>query len=518
MIQYAEASVKMDALNIVEDSKRWLKVKSTIVRSGVYDYPDGVAFKPASELVKSVKSATYAKLVVGHHPETMVVMSQDDIYGGIEKPFWENNKMRAVMSFDKRFTPPDFLDRVRNAAKGIAEMLNASIGFYFRNDHTPGVGPDVNTGKMRKYDYKMRNIMIDHVAVGDFKGRCRAPQCGVGLGLDETFTRISIGTSTVVKRGDQWCIIHTHGEKAGTLVKGSCHKNKAETEAMHRAIMAQKHGAQEVNYYKQIHAMVNVDSLTDADYALFFGATERPSKAWMESCILKAKSFADEPGAFCNWLFNNGPEKLKRGFGSSSVSNQKGGKNMSQETEGESEYDKCIKEKKAEGMSDDEAAEACKALKPTESAEDEEKTEKTPWQKCLAKYTSKGTPLAEAIQKCKKEGIVQTDQEETEVEAFNRCVKGKQEIEGMTLEEAREACKPQIDQGEVETPAEETEELPTPLEQCVATRMESHGEDEATATTWCKDELAGLHEPTESIVGDIAKLAKKDDKLNRQHR
>lgn len=538
--QYAEASIKVDELNIVEDGKYFLKVWSTIVRSGVYDYPDGAAFKPASELLKAVRSARYAKLVMGRHPDTLVVMAQDQIFGGVEKPFWERNRMRALLSWDKQVTPPAFLDRIREAARGIGKMLNASIGFYFEKDPTPGMAPDVNTGKMRKYDYAIRKIMIDHTAVGDFKGRCRAPRCGLGLGIDSVFRRISFGTAKVVKRGEEWCIIHTHGEKAGTLVKGSCHKEKSETEAMHRAIEVQKHGGATADFYKDIHGLVKVDSLSDADYKLFFGAAERPTKVWMENCMLKAKSFADEPGAFCNWLFHNGPEKLKQGFGSSSVSTKKGGINVSENQTEESDYAKCIKERKAEDMTEGEAAEACKALRTDQEtayeaciakrkaegktdaeaadlckvAQTNQEDELSPWQKCIKKHTDKDVPMAEAIEKCKTEGIAKTDAEESEEKQRQACIKAKQEIEGMTPEEASNACTPKVDQGEEQTPPTEAEPLPTPLEQCIANRKDTMGESEEVARAWCEDEEAGLHKPTEEIVGDIENLAERERKLN----
>jgi len=121
--------------------------------------------------------------------------------------------------------------------------------------------------------------------------------------------------------------------------------------------------------------------------------------------------------------------------------------------------------------------------------------------------------MTDAIAACKKKGIVQTDQEQTEEEAYRACVKGKIEVEGMTPEEAAEACKPKTD---VEEPAESQEQLPTPLEQCIATRMETTGESEEEAKAWCEADLAGLHQPTEEIVADIERLRTREDRLNRR--
>lgn len=43
----------------------------------------------------------------------------------------------------------------------------------------------------------------------------------------------------VEKRGNQYCTIHCHGEKAGTPI--ACFPTKGEADAQHRAIEASKH-------------------------------------------------------------------------------------------------------------------------------------------------------------------------------------------------------------------------------------------------------------------------------------
>lgn len=511
--EWAEASIQLDELKIVEDSKHSLKVQAVIVKSGVYDYPEGAAYKCPKELLKATRTARTAKLVVGPHPHTLMVMDQDHLFGGVEKPFWDRNKMRAVLNFDKDVTPESFQQRIRDATAEIGKALNVSIGFYYRPDHTTGMAKDVNTGKTRKYDFIMRGIVIDHVAVGDFRGRCRAPQCGIGIGIDGYLKQIYFQQNIVAKRGSQWCVIHhTPGPDYGKPLKGGCFATKEEADRMHRAIQARKHGGS-ADFYSDIGTFIQLDALTNEQYQLLFAA-ERPPKAWMDNCMSKSKSFADEPGAFCNWLWNEGPERLKQGFGGSSVQIHGGRENMSEEENG-NEYDDCIKEKKAQGMSDAEAEEACKAFKPaegTEGAQDED--EQTPWQKCIKKYTDKGKTVAEAIEACKAEGIAKTDAEESEEAQRQECIKGKMEIDGMTREEATEACTPtpEADQEGVES----EEVLPTPLEQCVTNRMDTHGEGEAAATAWCKDELAGLHKPAEEIVDSITDLAEKERKLSRR--
>jgi len=85
------------------------------------------------ELLKAVPSAISAKLTILEHPESMVVMSQDQIYGYIEKPIFDNDKIRATLAFNKKATPPDFLGKIK---KGL--MRDVSIGFYYQPEFKHG--------------------------------------------------------------------------------------------------------------------------------------------------------------------------------------------------------------------------------------------------------------------------------------------------------------------------------------------------------------------------------------------
>ena len=49
---------------------------------------------------------------------------------------------------------------------------------------------------------------------------------------------IEIGFDKIEKRGNQWCVVHCHGEEAGEVIK--CFDTREEAEAMHRAIQANK--------------------------------------------------------------------------------------------------------------------------------------------------------------------------------------------------------------------------------------------------------------------------------------
>jgi len=491
---------------IVEENKRFLKIAAVISKVGVYKYPEGMALKSAGELRKAVRSARYAKITLGDHPAGKIIMSQDQIFGGLEKPFFDGNKMRSVLSFDKQVVPEATLKILRSG-----DSKDLSIGFYYIADWSPGWHRDVNTDKPIKYDFRMTNIMIDHVVAAmnpNLHGRCTFPSCGIGV--DTIMKRFSVAEDKVEKRGAQWCVIHCSGPDTGKPIK--CFPTEAEAQAMHRAIQARKNAGQADLFVALNSFKIELDSLTPESRMLLFGDTEQPSKEWMGGCKSKASSFADNPSAFCGWVFYHGTPELKRSFGSSSVS-QGEEKKLSQEesayakcvrekVEGgmtdeeareacrehktdqdESAYEKCLIEKKAEGMSKEDAESACEALKPAAADQDEPK-EKTPWQLCLQQEMASGKTKEQARMACKEKGL-----------------------KGPTTQEQ--------DQDPVAQPVESVEVLPTPLETCIATRMEAHGEDEATAKKWCEDDAAGLHQPVSTIVDNIERLKAKKQALTR---
>ena len=257
--QIAYDTIALDQGQIVEDSKCCLKVNAIIARNGVYQYEDGKALKSKQELLKATRTARYAKLTVGNHPSTQVIMSQTDLHGGVEKPFFDNGKLRAILSFDKEMLSTETIDKIRSAINTKTGIDN-SIGFYYDADWTSGTDKNVNTDAEEKYDYIMRNIVIDHVAVitdnqnGRLHGRCQFPKCGIGADcltcprkIGKTFSSMIEGfkKDVIEKRGDKWCVMHCHGPEAGTPIK--CFDTEAEAEAMHRAIEAQKHGSSVLN-------------------------------------------------------------------------------------------------------------------------------------------------------------------------------------------------------------------------------------------------------------------------------
>lgn len=449
MKKIAYDSLRMDSLNVIEDSKCCLKVAAVITKEGVYDYPDGRALKSRMELLKASNAIRYAgaKIVALDHPESMVVMSQKHIQGGIEKPYFDRNKIRAVLNFDKRRCTSTFLDSVR---KG--KLKDVSIGFYYQPDNTGGVWKDPVTSETKPYDYVMRDIVIDHVAAGVLKGRCSFPSCGIGV--DTMMKRISVGTDKVVKRGNQWCIEHTHGSAAGTLVKGSCHSDKSETEAMHRAIEASKGGAS-----------------SWVSKFLFGDQRERPPKEWMDNCLRKAQTFASDPGAFCGNIWFNEPQ-LKASFGGSSVS-IKGGKKKTMvedistpttHEEEKTEFSECVAQRVAEGMPREQAEALCAAA--TVPADEPE-------------------PSTEHLDQEEEGG-------ETDLTPYEQCVNAKMS-EGIAREDAEAACRAQ------HPIAEEDQEEPTEMERCIVAQKEL-GKSDEEARTWCEAQLAGEHEEAGDLI------------------
>jgi hypothetical protein len=180
--QYAVFS---EPLQIAEDVSCCLKVNAVIAKEGVYSFPAGPngeskqCLWSRAELLKATRTARAAKITIKEHPPGKVVTSQDEIYGTVEKPFFDRDRIRATLSFDKDITPADFLEGIRAAASKEGTPRDVSIGFYYSEDPLPGEWHG------QHYDLAMRNIVIDHVATGVWKGRCTYPNCGIGVSSQE---------------------------------------------------------------------------------------------------------------------------------------------------------------------------------------------------------------------------------------------------------------------------------------------------------------------------------------------
>jgi len=417
MKKIAYDSMKLDSLKVVEDSKCCLKVNAVITKEGVYPYPDGRAFKSRMELLKATRTAKNAKITILDHPDSMVIMSQSQIYGSVEKPFFERNKIRAVLNFDKHVCPPKFLVDVRQG-----KLKDVSIGFYYAPEFKPG------TWNGKSYDYVMRDIVIDHVAAGVLKGRCTFPSCGIGV------------------------------------------------DAMMRESASRKIGLDPFGEYSS-----------------------------MQDCIDKNQGKQKNPAAFCAWLHHKITGKWPA-EASLSVSNKGGvNENMSLEElfypERSKEFNECVTQRMAEGMTRGEAEAHCAAAtkpkdEPTPPGGTLDQEELSPYQKCIKEEMDAGKSMEEATEACKAKGVVKGDEDA----AFENCVQRLMD-EGKTREEAEKECR-------AEHPVAEGDEEPekTPLERCIASRMEATEDTEEEARTWCEAELAGEHESADALISRGEKL------------
>jgi hypothetical protein len=191
--QYAVFS---EPMQISEDVSCCLKVNAVIAKEGIYTFPAGNAGEnkqclwSRAELLKASKLAGGAKLTIKEHPAAKVVTSQDEIFGVVEKPFFDRDRIRATLSFSKDIFKErnmmDWLDNIQACASEVVapgeekkQKADVSIGFYYSEDPTPGEWHG------QHYDLEMRNIVIDHVATGVWKGRCTYPNCGIGVSSEE---------------------------------------------------------------------------------------------------------------------------------------------------------------------------------------------------------------------------------------------------------------------------------------------------------------------------------------------
>lgn len=274
---------------IIEDSDDYLVMPAVIASEIVHKYPEGWAYKPASELKKAAWTADHRWVRILGHPETALLQRQEDIYGVTENPRFVKNLLdpktkrpcrkgiKADIRWFKHRVPEDVLEKVK-----AGDLRDVSIGFTYEMDPSPGVWNGM------KYDFVQRDIFIDHVAAPIEKGRCPGPLCGIGVD-----SVVKVETDKVVKRGNQWCVIHCHGEEAGETIK--CFDTKEEAEAFHRAIMANKKD------YGGILSMKRLDQ------------GEKPPKDWWSKCVSKVKEgmpeYSDEQAAaVCGYIWYHKPE------------------------------------------------------------------------------------------------------------------------------------------------------------------------------------------------------------------
>jgi len=180
-----QLAVFNEPLHVVEDSRCCLKVNAVIAKEGVYDFPAGPNGETVRclwskrELLKETPTVRAAKVTILDHPPNRIIVSQDEMYGNCEKPFFDRDRIRTTVNLDKELCPPEFLEEIRKAGAKEGPPKDVSQGFYYDADWTSGVWRGIH------YDMVMRNMVCDHVAVGVYKGRCSAPNCGIGVAKTE---------------------------------------------------------------------------------------------------------------------------------------------------------------------------------------------------------------------------------------------------------------------------------------------------------------------------------------------
>jgi len=338
MKKIAYDTMKVDQLEIVDDSKTCcLKVNAVITREGVYDYPDGRAFKSRMELLKATRTARNAKITILDHPDSMVIMSQNQIFGTVEKPFFDRDRIRATLNFDKHLCPKTFLEKVRSGL-----LKDVSIGFYYAPDMKPG------TWNGKPYDYVMRDIVIDHVAAGVLKGRCSFPSCGIGVDamMRESASRVqNYGGKKMSKKTD-----YGHA-KSPEEIEAEFNQCVAER-------MAEGANADPPITREQAEALCQA-STEPADEPVPAKTLDQEEQSEWQKCIIKhteAGMSVEEATEKCK------EEGIVKG-------------------DQDAAFDNCVERLVAEGKTREEAEKECRAEHPV--AEEDAEPEPTPMEVCV---------------------------------------------------------------------------------------------------------------------------------------
>lgn len=410
-VKIAYDHFKLDQLQILEDSRCCLKVNAVITKEGVYQYPDGRALKSRMELLKATPTARAAKLTVHDHPDSLVVMSQNQMKGVVEKPYFDRDKIRAVLSFDKAVCSRQFLDQVRNQ-----QLKDVSIGFYYQPDLTSGVWNG------QPYDYVMRDILIDHVAAGVPKGRCSYPSCGIGV--DAMMRRIALDpfgpyasfADCVAKNSDKkdaqaWCASLEH-KLTGKWPAEDNHKliGGIKTKKTEKDIPGDGDGPREHWYPWRLEKFNECVAQRMSE-----GANADPpmTREQAEALCEAATQPEDEPGPV--------PEHL--------------------DSKDLSKWQRTVKTYMDKGACAKDSIALAKADGITKTDED------AAFEHCVSRKMEDGKSREEAEKECRAEHpVAEEDQEGEEAEAtpLERCVKDRIEAEGESEEEATSWCKAEL--------------------------------------------------------------------------
>jgi hypothetical protein len=168
MRMYALKSVEAGKFEFREDDET-LTVPAVITKEDVYDYDGMLVYEPAEEIEQAAFTAQNA-WIVENHPVEVILTKAEDIKGTVAKAVFEEDRIKADLTFYKDRCSPQYLNDIK---KG--RIKSVSIGFFWE--------PEPRKGEFngKHYDYVMRSIFIDHVAVGSWTGRCSYPVCGIGI-------------------------------------------------------------------------------------------------------------------------------------------------------------------------------------------------------------------------------------------------------------------------------------------------------------------------------------------------
>jgi len=166
--KYGLHSAEVDKL-VISENDETLTVPAVITREGIFDYDGMVVYEPAEEVEKAAFTAENAWIVEDHPPE-IILSSPKLIRGTVRNAKFEKDRIKADLVFFKNRCSPKYLADIKS---GMAKSV--SIGFFWE------CIPESGEWNGKQYDYVKRDILIDHVAVGDWTGRCSYPACGIGV-------------------------------------------------------------------------------------------------------------------------------------------------------------------------------------------------------------------------------------------------------------------------------------------------------------------------------------------------
>ena len=186
MRKIGTSTVEIDSTNIIKEDDDELVLPGVLARECVLRYPQGMAFRPAAELKRSLFTFEGAWIVNSKHPETRLLTDLDLISGKVDNVVWDEEKheVRGHVHIDKSKAKPEFLAVVK------AGLGKNSVCFHHDEDWVKG---EFNG---QHYDYVQRKLLIDHIAVG--VPNPRDPGCVLGVDTEDFSAEMKIAVDPEV--------------------------------------------------------------------------------------------------------------------------------------------------------------------------------------------------------------------------------------------------------------------------------------------------------------------------------